>query len=863
MQILKTSSTFGRMRISCAAVVAFGAALVCGCQTATTPRQRISAVTESPSLAHPERWPEMHSPIARDAALEARVQTLLRTLTVEEKVGQIVQGDLGSVTPDDVRKYRLGSVLAGGNSDPDGKYNSGGAAWLELADKFYEASMDTRGGRKAIPVLLGIDAVHGHNNVVGATLFPHNIALGAADNPALIRRIAEVTAVELRSTGFEWTFAPTVTVPRDDRWGRSYEGYSENPELVSRYASAVVEGLQGAVGQTQFLDASHVLASSKHFIGDGGTFEGKDKGDTRVSEEELRDIHGAGHMAALRAGTQTVMASFSSWNGEKMHGNRSLLAGVLKQRLGFDGFVVGDWNGHGQVPGCTNESCAAAINAGLDMFMAPETWRAVYTNTVAQVKTGEIPMARLDDAVTRILRVKMRLGLFQAGAPSKRALGGHFEQLGSAAHRALAREAVRESLVLLKNQGQLLPLDSHARVLVAGNGADNVGKQSGGWTLSWQGTGNKLGDFPGATSIWSGIRAATTAAGGRAELAVDGAWRRKPDVAIVVFGENPYAEFMGDVPDLALQAGNGGDLALLRKLKSQGIPVVAVFLSGRPMWVNREINASDAFVAAWLPGSEGAGVADVLFKPRARENGYDFRGRLPFSWPATATQGPVNVGDVGYAPQFAFGYGLGYAEPAQLPLLPEASGMPHEGAAPGVYFAAGMLAPGAVWQVASGDGAGRDVASVRAQHAASGVRVSAADQLAQEDARRLQWQGGQAARTWLQLDAAQDLSRESNAGASLVITLKVDSAPTGPVMLALGCGAACRGSVPIDKILRELPTGKWLRLGVPLACFAAGGADLTRVDRVLELATATTLDISVSNVAIGTIWDRQIDCPKP
>lgn len=851
-------------RAAAARIGAFlAAAMLSACQTPPAATARAAEpAPDSPSLAHPAAWPALTSPIPRDAALEARVSALLATMTVEEKVGQIVQGDLGSVTPEDVRKYRLGSVLAGGNSDPGGKYNSTGPEWLALADQFYQASMDTRGGGKAIPVLLGIDAVHGHNNVVGATLFPHNIALGATNDPALLRRIAEATAAELRATGFEWTFAPTVTVPRDDRWGRTYEGYSENPELVSRYATAVVEGLQGPVGQPGFLDGRHVLASSKHFIGDGGTFEGKDKGDTRVSETELRDVHGAGHIAALKAGTQTVMASFSSWNGEKMHGNRSLLTGVLKQRLGFDGFIVGDWNGHGQVAGCSNDSCAAAINAGLDMFMAPDTWRAVYANTLAQVKSGEIPMARLDDAVTRILRVKMRLGLFEAGAPSKRALGGHFDEIGSAAHRALAREAVRESLVLLKNEG-VLPLDPRARVLVAGDGADDVGKQAGGWTLSWQGTGNKPADFPGATSIWAGIRAATQAAGGRAELAVDGRYARKPDVAIVVFGENPYAEFLGDVSSLAYQPGRETDLKLLRKLKADGIPVVAVFLSGRPLWVNREINVADAFVAAWLPGSEGAGVADVLFKGRDGKLAHDFTGRLPFSWPATATQGPLNVGQPDYHPQFAFGYGLSYAQPAPQPKLPEASGLAHDGSEPGVYFDRGALAPGIAWRVADDDSAGQEVASLPSGNASSGLAISAVDRLAQEDARRLRWSGDRAARAWMQLDAAQDLSREGNAGASLVLALRLDAAPMGPVQVRLTCGPGCAGGVNIEAALAKLPKGEWTTLGIPLGCFQQAGAELARVDGVLEVSTATALDFSVSRVALGTVSAHTVDCARP
>lgn len=840
------------------------ALLSAGCRseapTASTPTP---AAASAPSLAHPGAWPALQSPIARDEALEARVRTLLASMTVEEKVGQIVQGDLGSVTPEDVRKYRLGSVLAGGNSDPGGKYNSTGPEWLALADAFYDASMDTAGGGKAIPVLLGIDAVHGHNNVVGATLFPHNIGLGAAHDPELLGRIARATATELRTTGFEWTFAPTVTVPRDDRWGRTYEGYSEDPALVSRYATAVVEGLQGRPGAPDFLDARHVLASSKHFIGDGGTFEGKDKGDTRVGEAELRDVHGAGHIAALKAGTQTVMASFSSWNGEKMHGNRSLLTDVLKQRLGFDGFVVGDWNGHGQVPGCSNDSCAAAINAGLDMFMAPDTWRAVYENTLAQVKAGAIPMARLDDAVTRILRVKMRLGLFEAGRPSQRALGGRFEQLGSAEHRALAREAVRKSLVLLKNEGGVLPLAPQSRVLVAGDGADDIGKQSGGWTLSWQGTGTRREDFPGATSIWAGIRAATAAAGGQSELAVDGAWKHKPDVAIVVFGENPYAEFLGDVANLAYQPGKARDLAMIRKLRAEGIPVVSVFLSGRPLWVNREINASNAFVAAWLPGSEGAGVADVLFKAADGRIVHDFSGRLSFSWPATATGGPLNLGQADYRPQFAYGAGQSYAQPLATPTLPEASGLRHEDSEPGLYFAAGATAPGVEWRLAESEGDGVAVTTLPSGALVRGIVLSAVDHQAQEDARRLRWSGAAPARAWLQLDAPQDLTRESNAGASLVFTLRLDAAPSGAVSVALGCGGACQGRVDLRPTLEALPRGQWTTVGVPLACFEKAGADLTRVSAVFGLASATALDFSVSRVAVENVSEHRVDCPNP
>lgn len=813
--------------------------------------------------ANPEAWPALAAPLAADAALEQRVSELLVTLTIEEKVGQIVQGDLGSVTPEDLRTYRLGSVLAGGNSDPGGRYNASAAEWLALADAFYRASMDTSAGGKPIPVLLGIDAVHGHNNVVGATLFPHNIGLGAANDPELLRRIAQATAAELRATGFEWTFAPTVTVPRDDRWGRTYEGYSETPALVARYATVVVEGLQGKVGAADFLDATHVLASAKHFIGDGGTSGGKDKGNTEVGEAELRNVHGAGHIAALKAGTQTVMASFSSWNGLKMHGNRSLLTAVLKDRLGFDGFVVGDWNGHGEVPGCSNENCPAALLAGIDMYMAPDTWRALYTNLVAQAKAGAIPMERLDDAVARILRVKFRLGLFDAGAPSERALGGKLELLGSSEHRQLARDAVRKSLVLLKNNGQLLPLDPSSHVLVAGDGADNIGKQAGGWTLSWQGTGVTAQDFPNAESIWDGIEAAVGQAGGKAVLAVDGRWSERPDVAIVVFGEDPYAEFIGDIATLAYQPGKAADLALLRRLKADGIPVVAVFLSGRPLYVNREINAADAFVAAWLPGSEGGGVADVLLRSPTGAVHHDFSGKLSYSWPKSALQTPLNVGQPGYDPQFAVGHGLTYANPAELPQLPEAAGLQAGDAAPGEFFARGKLASGWTFRIADGDDSGAPVTTLPSGKLARHLTVSAADHLAQEDARRLRWHGDGAARFSLSAGDSVDLSREGHSGALLVATVKIAGGPGGAVTVRLGCGAGCGGTVALDAALAELPEGNWTRIGVPLSCFEQAGADLARVDTVFELQSTAALDVSVSGIALGSESDQRVGCGQP
>lgn len=803
-------------------------------------------------------WPQVTWPLAADPALEKRITDLMAGMTVEEKVGQLVQGDIASLTPDDVRRYRLGSILAGGNSDPGGRYDASPAEWLALADAFYDASMDTSKGGKAIPLLFGIDAVHGQSNIIGATLFPHNIGLGATRNPELLRQIGGITALETRVTGMEWTFAPTVAVPQDDRWGRSYEGYSESPEVVASYAGAMVEGLQGRVGTPEFLDGRHVIASVKHFLGDGGTTDGKDQGDTRISEPDLVRIHAAGYPPAIAAGAQTAMASFNSVNGEKMHGHRHYLTDVLKGRMNFGGFVVGDWNGHGQVKGCTTTDCPATINAGLDMAMASDSWKGFYETTLAAVKDGRITPQRLDDAVRRILRVKFGLGLFEAGRPSTRAVGGQFALIGAPAHRAVARQAVRESLVLLKNQNGVLPLSPKQRILVAGDGANDVGKQAGGWTLNWQGTGTTRKDFPNADSIYEGIARQARAAGGEAVLAVDGRYAVKPDVAVVVFGEDPYAEFQGDRPTLAYKPGNETDLALLKRLKADGIPVVAVFLSGRPLWVNREINAADAFVAAWLPGSEGAGIADVLLRGSDGRVQHDFKGKLSFSWPRTATQYANNVGQKDYDPLFAFGFGLTYADNGDLAALPEASGVTGNEGATGVFFARGDAGPGMALRLEQAAGQGLTVTRVPDALPDDRLKITGVDHLAQEDGRRLAWSGKGEAVAALQSHTALDLQRESNGDLMLLTTLRVDAAPEGEAWLSVGCGVGCSARIAIGPSLAALPQGQWKRVGVPLKCLAKAGAKLDAIDRPWSVVTADAMTISVSRVAPGALNEAEV-----
>lgn len=608
----------------------------------------------------PAIWPKIASPYGADAAVEERIERIVSRMSLAEKVGQITMAEIQSISPDDVKRFHIGGLLNGGGSYPNKNRTASIAEWLVMANAFYDASMDESDGKVAVPVIWGTDAVHGHNNVVGATIFPHNIGLGATRNPALVRDIGVATAREVAVTGIGWVFAPTVAVARDDRWGRTYESFSEDPALVADFAKEIVVGLQGHPALENAFGADKVVATAKHFIGDGGTLNGDDQGDAHVSEEALKKIHAPGHFTAIGAGAQTVMATFNSWNGVKTHGNPYLLTTVLKERLGFDGFVVGDWNGHEQIPGCTAGACAAAVNAGVDMIMVPNEWRDFIRNTTRQVKNGDISEARLDDAVRRILRVKIRAGLFEKGRPSEQPLAGVKDLLGHPDHRALARRAVRESLVLLKNDG-VLPLDPRGTILVAGDGANSIPRQSGGWTITWQGRDTGNDDFPGATTIFAGIRSAVEAAGGRAALSETGDYKEKPDAAIVVFGETPYAEFEGDLEtDRGVDFEDEKALAILRRLAADGVPAVAVFLSGRPRFVSPEIDAANAFVAAWLPGSEGAGVADVLFTDEKGAVRRDFSGKLSFSWPASADQHPVNAGDTPYAPLYPLGFGLRY-----------------------------------------------------------------------------------------------------------------------------------------------------------------------------------------------------------
>ncbi|PLX56026.1 MAG: beta-glucosidase [Chromatiales bacterium] len=810
-------------------------------------------------------WPAISSAVTRDPELETRIDAIIDGLSLEQKIGQMVQAEIRHVTPRDVRKYYLGSILNGGGSFPDNNKQAAVADWLALADRFYDASMDESSGRIPIPVIWGTDAVHGHNNVIGATLFPHNIGLGAARNPDLIEKIGEVTAREVVATGIDWVFAPTLAVVRDDRWGRTYEGFSEDPTIVRNYGGRMVVGLQGQAGAPGFLGAGRVVATAKHFIGDGGTFRGVDQGDNLATEQELLDIHGQGYISALESGVQTVMVSFNSWNGKKLHGDRYLLTDVLKQKMQFDGFLVSDWNGIGQVEGCTNSNCAAAVNAGLDMFMVPEDWKAFIKTTVSQVKSGAIPESRIDDAVRRILRVKIRAGLFEKGKPSSRPFAGDSALLGDASHRAVARQAVRESLVLLKNKGGLLPLRRDIKVLVAGDGADNISKQSGGWTITWQGTENTNEDFPGATSIFSGISEAVSAGGGSAKLNVKGDFDEKPDVAIVVFGEEPYAEGQGDRTTLDYSAEKPADVALMEKLGRQNIPVVSIFLTGRPLWVNPELNASDAFVVAWLPGSEGGGIADVLFRDAQGKIDTDFRGKLSFSWPANGEQAEANRFDADYSPLFPYGYGLTYTDADtlsdSLPVTRNAAP-----AGPGSdselqIFNARAAAP---WKLFVGDSKGWQVPVVGGAATSAGgvVSVSATDRTVQEDARRVSWNGKGEGQVYFQAGAPQDLATYLEQDAAILVDMKVEQPPTKKVTMRMDCQYPCGAKGDLTELMKKVPQDTWFPLSIDLHCFNKEGADFSRIDTPFLLLTRGRLALSFANLRIvpGAAADAVIKC---
>jgi beta-glucosidase len=586
------------------------------------------------------------------SSYDREVHELLARMTLEEKIGQMTQAEQNALEDvSDIEKYFLGSLLSGGSSDP--KAGNSLEAWTDMYDGYQKHALKTR---LSIPILYGVDAVHGHNNVLGAVVFPHNIGLGCTRNAGLVEKAALITAEEVRATGINWSFAPCVTVPRDERWGRTYEGFGEAPELARSLGEAAVRGLQ----RNDLGNPLSVLACAKHFVGDGGTSIGTagfpnpdkkrllDQGDTQLTEAELRRIHMQGYLGAINAGVGSIMPSYSSWNGVKVSGSKRLLTEILKQELGFEGFLISDYRAIGQITKDFKSAIEISINAGMDMAMEPTGYKQFFTLLRELVNEGRVPMARIDDAVKRILRVKFAMGLMDK-TRSPLADRRLHQSFGSAAHRLVARECVRQSLVLLKNEHKTLPLSKKlARIHVGGKSADDLGNQCGGWTIDWQGKSGNV--TTGGTTILTAIQN-TVSQATKVTFAKDGTGAGGADVGIVVVGETPYAEGRGDREDLTLAAE---DLTAISNMKQAGIPVVVVLVSGRPMIINDALRQCDAFLAAWLPGTEGEGVTDVLF------GDYRPSGKLSFSWPRSMAQLPINIGDTNYDPLFKYGFGLRY-----------------------------------------------------------------------------------------------------------------------------------------------------------------------------------------------------------
>jgi beta-glucosidase len=582
------------------------------------------------------------------------IEQLLERMTLLEKIGQMTQVDVKSLHEAAVRELGIGSVLSGGGGNPT---PNSPEAWAEMVRRVQTEALESRLG---IPVLYGVDAVHGHSNVRGATIFPHNVGLGATGDPDLVERIGCITAIELLATNVHWTFAPAVSVPQDIRWGRTFEGFGQDPALVGSLGSAFIRGLNGGANSS---DESQrpVLASPKHFVGDGGTIWGStrrydwiqgwwnrdepdrwqlDQGDLRSNEAVLRSIHLAPYEEAIRAGALSIMISYSSWNGQKLHAHRYLLTDVLKGELEFRGFLVSDWLGVSQLDPNFEDAICLAINAGLDMVMVPFEYQRFIRAVKAGVETGVIPMPRIEDACRRILQVKAALGLFDRPFGDIALL----PRVGSEAHRAVAREAVSKSQVLLKNEGAVLPLSPNiSRLLIAGAAADDIGLQCGGWTIEWQGG---RGPITVGTTLLQGITE-IVAPGSSVTYQPDGEFEGEHgDVGIVVLSEFPYCEGEGDRYDLSLTAE---EVELVRRVRRQCDLLVLVIYSGRPLIIGAVLDSCDAIVASWLPGTEANGIADVLFGRRP------FTGRLPYEWPVTMEQVSSRNG---HAPLFALSYGL-------------------------------------------------------------------------------------------------------------------------------------------------------------------------------------------------------------
>ncbi len=810
-------------------------------------------------------WPQIRSAIRTDPVLEAEVGRILAGMTLPQKIGQMTQPEIKNVTPAEVTQYYIGSVLNGGGYWPNGNKLAAISDWVSLADQYYDASMATNMKVK-VPVIWGTDAIHGHGNAYGASLFPHNIGLGAAHDPALVGRIGVAVGRQVRATGINWVFGPTVAVAQDVRWGRTYESFSEDASLVKTYVGAYVSGLQGS-----FSDDGNVVATAKHFVGDGATDGGKDQGVATVTLSDMINVHGQGYYGALAAGVQTVMASFNSWNDVaagvnygKMHGSQTMLTEVLKQKMGFDGFVVSDWNGTAQVTGCNQSGCAQAINAGIDMVMVPDNWRAFITNTIMQVQTGEIPMARIDDAVARILRVKLRAGMF-GKKPSQSIYAGRPEALQA---RALARQAVRQSLVLLKNNGAVLPLPRGNKILVVGKSANSLQNQTGGWTLGWQGTGNPNSNFPLADSILDAIRQAAGGANVMFSETAQGVDVNRFDAVIAVIGETPYAEGNGDIATsdtLRHSARYPEDLHVLQAVAGKRKPLITVLLSGRPVYANDLLNLSDAFIAAWLPGTEGKGVTDVLFRNADAGIDHDFTGRLSFSWPNADCQTAPHIGGPADTPLFALGYGLSYGSKVtvgELAVTLSQSGCGQAAVVP--IFSQSDRAPYALHIAAEANNwtsekVGADLnATLSWPPERPVIQVQTTQISTQQDAKLVRWLGG-TAKFFANASRPVDLNFYIRKRALLQFDMVILQAPLGRVSLAMECGDLCRSEVELGPMLSKWALNSRHKIKIPLACFALKAADFAKVNVPFSVLTSQPFAAAFANIEIVSDGASDLD----
>ena len=776
-----------------------------------------------------------------------RVEAILNSMNLREKVGQIIMPDIDAVTPELAKKYKLGSILNGGGRYPNKNKFSSIDDWKDLSKDYYEASPVVNG--EIIPILWGTDAVHGHNNVIGATIFPHNIGLGATRSPELIKLIGQAVAKEVLSTGIPWTFAPTITVPQNDTWGRTYEGYSEDPELVAALGQAMIFGLQGE--GDNFLGSNRMLATAKHFIADGGTTDGVDQGNAVISEIGLKKLHGEPYFKALDACVQTIMASFNSWNGKKLHGSNYLLNDVLKGQMNFDGLIVGDWNGHGQVKGCTNTSCPQAFNAGVDIFMVPDEWQELYKTTIKQVKNGSISKERLDDAVRRILRVKLQIGLLDGKKPHEY----KYNFIGDPEHVKIARRAVRESLVLLKNNENLLPLDPTKHYVIVGDAAQSINSQMGGWTITWQARENKNSDYKNVQSIYNALASNIVSQGGTVEFSMDGTYQKKPDAVIVVYGEEPYAEGDGDRKDLQFSSKDSTYLAIMESYKKQEFPIVSIFLSGRPLEINRQLNLSNSFVAAWLPGTAVEGIGDVIFTKNGQVN-YDFKGKLSYSWPKYANQN-LNFKDANYKPLFRYGYGLNYSSTENLVNVEETLIIKEVDEI--ALFVGSAYSPGIefVQEGTNVEQIQSDIYTSKLQN----ISLYKFDYKKQDDAKNLKFFKSDNYNAWGIL-ANSTLNIDYMQNPNYEIELKINRFGKLPIYFGATCAGngyeICRGTIDITELFKNSKLTEWSKIKIPLSCLASVGLDKSNIDIRMLFLTNGNWDIDIHSIYIK---DSKLNAP--